>query len=164
MKALRIIMLVVTIALMITIFCLSAETAKESSATSRGLIKKVISVFVKDFYDLPLEKQNAIAAPFQFIVRKSAHFTLYFLLGVSSLISFLTYNKPNNKLKCLISAGFCLAYAVSDEIHQRFVPGRSGELRDVAIDFCGAVLGICIIMIGYKLLKRKGKRKFSNNC
>ena len=38
-----------------------------------------------------------------------------------------------------------LLYVVSDEIHQTFVPGRAGQLRDVLIDTCGVIIGICLI-------------------
>ena len=45
----------------------------------------------------------------------------------------------------MISLLICLIYAFSDEIHQLFVLGRSGEFRDVLIDFCGSILGYFII-------------------
>lgn len=62
------------------------------------------------------------------------------------------------KFSYLISSVICLAYAVSDEIHQYFVPGRSCELRDVFIDFSGSVLGIiliAIILIFFRNIKAK---------
>jgi VanZ family protein len=35
-----------------------------------------------------------------------------------------------------------IAYAVADELHQTFVPGRAGTLLDVGIDSVGVLLGI----------------------
>ncbi len=43
-----------------------------------------------------------------------------------------------------------LAYAVSDELHQAFVPGRQGSARDVAIDALGVLIGVLV----YRRLRR----------
>ena len=43
----------------------------------------------------------------------------------------------------LVSAGLAVVYALSDEYHQTFVPGRSGDLTDLLVDsagVCGAML------------------------
>ncbi len=42
--------------------------------------------------------------------------------------------------------GFVILYAVSDEVHQLFVPGRGGQLTDVIIDTAGAGAGLGIYM------------------
>jgi len=42
----------------------------------------------------------------------------------------------------LFSLGICVLYAVSDEVHQLFVPGRGRQVRDVLIDSAGAIVGI----------------------
>lgn len=47
-------------------------------------------------------------------------------------------------------------YATSDEIHQYFVPGRACMVEDVFIDTLGVILGILLIMLGKKIIK-KGK-------
>ena len=47
----------------------------------------------------------------------------------------------------LIAWGAAVLYSVTDEIHQMFVPGRSCELRDVAIDSCGVATGILLCTI-----------------
>ena len=53
----------------------------------------------------------------------------------------------------VLAAGFL--YAVSDEIHQTFVPGRSGEVGDVLIDTFGVLIGVCMVCIFF--LYGKGK-------
>jgi len=45
--------------------------------------------------------------------------------------------------------GLAALYALSDEIHQLFVPGRSFELRDLALDITGAAVGLA----GYSLIR-----------
>ena len=66
----------------------------------------------------------------------------------------------NNRKKVLISIGLAFIYACSDEIHQLFVGGRSGEFRDVLIDSCGAGFGIFVvwnICEIYKKIKKQNK-------
>ena len=49
--------------------------------------------------------------------------------------------------KAWIALAVSVVYATTDEIHQLFVPGRSGEVRDVLIDSLGALIGILIISL-----------------
>lgn len=48
---------------------------------------------------------------------------------------------------CIVIWSVILAalYASTDEFHQLFVPGRSGQFRDVLIDSCGAAAGTLIV-------------------
>lgn len=43
-----------------------------------------------------------------------------------------------------LALGICILYAISDEFHQLFVPGRGGQIRDVLIDSTGAIVGVAI--------------------
>lgn len=138
----RIVSAVLLISVMVLIFILSAETADESSDTSGSLIAAVISFFTPDWESLSEIQRAQLIAPFQFFVRKSAHFTIYAVLGMCSFLTFITYKKIPFKLRLAIICGVCLLYSVSDEMHQLFVPGRSGELRDICVDFSGSLAGI----------------------
>jgi len=42
---------------------------------------------------------------------------------------------------------FCVLYAISDETHQIFVPGRSAQISDVLIDSVGAIVGILMYLV-----------------
>ena len=56
----------------------------------------------------------------------------------------------------LVSVCIAVLYASTDELHQLFVPGRSGQVNDVLIDGCGAVIGALIIWgISYLIHKKK---------
>jgi VanZ family protein len=44
----------------------------------------------------------------------------------------------------LAAVALCVAYGVSDEVHQLFVPGRSAELADVAADAAGAAVAAAV--------------------
>jgi hypothetical protein len=61
----------------------------------------------------------------------------YLLLGRACLYGF----KPGKKAPWL-AWGLCILYAITDEIHQSFVPGRSSRVLDVGIDALGALLGL----------------------
>lgn len=143
----RIITAILLIALMITIFCLSAQTSTESAGVSGGFTFKFFSLFYRGFKDLTDVRQNEITHNASFIIRKLAHFSLYFIMGLLSFLTVITYKKIKFFLRPIISFAICVAYSVSDEIHQLFIPGRSGELRDVFIDSSGALLAILILFL-----------------
>lgn len=146
---------------MILIFCLSNQTADVSDNTSGSLIKAVVSIFLEGFEDLSEAKQQEIIEPFQFIVRKGAHFTAYFILGIFAFLSFGTYKSLPLPLRAILSLIICILYSVSDEIHQLYIPGRSGEVRDVLIDSCGSLLSVLIFFLIFRSAERKAYNKLS---
>lgn len=95
---------------------------------------------------------NISVNSFSFIIRKAAHFTEFFLLG---LVWYVIYSKYFNKIKLiLIVITHGLLTAILDESIQLFVSGRSGEIRDVLIDFSGIILAVSLMYI-YNLVCRK---------
>ena len=94
-----------------------------------------------------------IAGALNGIVRKMAHFSIYFVFSVLMYLFISRYNIKNKSVK-LSAVSICLLYAISDEIHQYFVPGRSCEIRDVFIDLCGILSGIILICL-IKQIKSK---------
>ena len=91
----------------------------------------------------------------QFIVRKLAHFVLYMVGGILLYNMYSSFNiERGYKLVLPVITG--VFYAMTDEIHQFFVEGRSSEIRDVLIDSLGIMIGICIIyLICYIINKKK---------
>jgi VanZ family protein len=69
------------------------------------------------------------------VLRKGAHLAEYAVLGL------LLMRAWARELPALTTA---VAYAVTDEIHQRFVQGRHSSPFDVAFDACGAALGLLL--------------------
>lgn len=57
--------------------------------------------------------------------------------------------------RLLIAWILCVGYAVSDEIHQSFVPNRSSDWRDVAADTAGAAAGLGAIAAAGRRLRRR---------
>lgn len=78
-----------------------------------------------------------------FLVRKSAHIIAYFILGILIYRALrITIRRWRTRTVASFALLSCSLYAVTDEIHQLFVPGRSGELRDVMIDSIAALVGV----------------------
>ncbi len=83
-------------------------------------------------------------------IRKCAHFTLYFLLGIS-FISLLKEFGLITKKSVIYTILFVFLYACSDEIHQLLVQDRSGQILDVVLDTFGG----CVSSVFYYYLWRK---------
>jgi VanZ family protein len=147
------------IIIMIIIFCHSAQTADQSSNASSTFIETVLSVVVPSFEEMPQSEKNEIIESLQFVVRKGAHFSIYFALGFCLFGAFNTYSFKT-KFKYLAALITCAIYATGDEIHQLFVPGRSGQITDVVLDTCGGALGsLLILIIIWALRKHYVKRE-----
>ena len=80
------------------------------------------------------------------LIRKLAHFTEYAILYV------LVFRATKNKIWGVLFAFF---YAITDEIHQLFVPGRNGSARDVLIDTAGAVFALTILWKFSQILPKR---------
>ena len=163
MQAYQWIFLVLTLAVMVTIFILSDQDAKKSSNTSSLLTKIAVRILYSDYDSAAPEIQQEMWSKASFMVRKTAHFSIYTMLGICASLAV-----GKRKLFTLKSLGvifFGFAYAASDEFHQRFVKGRSCEFRDMMIDTGGVTTGMLIsflIMGIIALWVRKRKRVNSN--
>ena len=62
-------------------------------------------------------------------------------------MSLMNTYKLKQKNRITISAIIGLLYAISDEIHQAFIPGRGPLVSDVVIDFSGVMVGMCIVLL-----------------
>lgn len=76
-------------------------------------------------------------------IRKCAHMFLYAVLG-TLLFLFLRWRTNHPHIITLLC---CYLYAVSDEFHQMFIPGRGATLTDTFIDLIGTVMGVLIVSI-----------------
>ncbi len=146
-KVFRIVTLLLLILLMTVIFNFSSQTANQSSQVSGRFTYKVFSVLYPHFDEMsPEEKQQTIDDA-MFYVRKTAHMGLYFVLGVLSFLTFVSYFKLPLYVRATLSFLLCVLYSCTDEFHQTFVAGRSGELRDVLIDSTGAFLSVVLLSL-----------------
>lgn len=146
----------VVIYIMILIFSFSAQTGEVSSGVSASVSRTIARLIVGGFSELSEAEKLAKIEALVPIVRKTAHFLIYCALGFFSFLSARTFFKesrrgfPTKRGLIGISA-FCFLYAASDEIHQLFVSERSGNVLDVLLDFCGALVGIGAAFLVFSL-------------
>ena len=129
------------------IFMFSAQDAEESDQLSFQVGVQVLTI-ANDTLDrgwtrAQIEHLSEIG---QHYIRKTAHFTEYFLLAIT--VAFPLYVYGLRGLQLMFFAGaFCVAFAGLDEYHQSFVDGRAPMKRDVLIDSCGVLFGLIITRI-----------------
>lgn len=125
---------------MTVIFYLSHQPAAESSDLSSGITQMIIQIIHIIVPTIEFHMDSL-----HFFVRKGAHFFAYFTLGLL-VVHALFVSRQRGLRGMLYALMLCALYATADEIHQLFIPGRSGEVADVLIDSTGASVGI--IMYG----------------
>ncbi|MCI8394412.1 MAG: VanZ family protein [Bacilli bacterium] len=116
------------------IFSFSAQQGSDSLELSNRF-----AIWMKQFFStfawIPFD--------WEFLVRKLAHFGLYFVLG-----AFAYWVSPeeskNRKRRIFCAFLLCILYAAFDECHQLFVAGRDGKIMDVFLDGAGSFFGILI--------------------
>ncbi|MBR6513651.1 MAG: VanZ family protein [Clostridia bacterium] len=133
------------------IFSMSAEPATDSTQTSGNTLRAILKVVYPGFCDMDEAQQQEIIDQNQYFIRKTAHFSIYMLLGALISLAMAQHIKRFS----LISFGIGALYAVSDEIHQYFVPGRSCQISDMLLDMSGVALGCLIIYFINKIRLKK---------
>lgn len=162
-KAKIIILTTITILWMVFIFSMSAKNATQSSSISGGFTYNILNTFFEQFRSIDKTTQNSIVEGLQFIVRKSAHFLAYAILGGLCFENLSVLDKLSKKKTFFIALLISVLYAISDEIHQYFVPGRSARVFDVMIDSAGVCLGICIVIFVLWIARKVMERKRGEN-
>ena len=158
--------LILTILVMVFIFLQSALPAELSEQES-GTIVLLLAGLLHADVDLV-----------SFVVRKAAHFAEYLALGVCLWLTVRDAlarrlermhgspedlsespipgcTTPQRMPSFFVPWAIGAFYAVTDEIHQYFVPGRSCELRDMLIDACGVAAGVVLC----RLISRNARRR-----
>ena len=133
----------------VVIFCFSAQDATASTTVSDGVLHKIAEICTAWIPADAAEIDSENHASMAFLIRKIAHFTLYFILGIFSAATMFSFTAKHHRS---LSAGwftawsFCIFYASTDEFHQLFVPGRTGRFLDIGIDSLGALLSSLLLL------------------
>lgn len=135
----KILLWAAVLSVMAAIFFFSSQNAAVSGKTSTGFTEKIIRAIGMD-KRLSDAEIAAAAEKLDYVVRKSAHFTIYAALGFFVFLLLSSYRHASAKT-LLYSIIWAFLYSCSDEIHQHFVPGRAMLARDVLIDTCGSFFG-----------------------
>ena len=149
----KIIYSILIIIVMVTIFMFSNQPADDSTKLSNGFIEKTIGNVYKLFDNNVTEEElDKIKENYATPIRKLAHVTIYFILGILVYLLLCEFNIETGKT-IILAFIICMSYSISDEIHQIFVPGRSGQVTDVILDSCSSFIGMMLI----KRVSRKYK-------
>ena len=137
---------------MVIIFMFSSQDYTNSFNTSKDFTEEIVSLFDNQTTHI---NTKTFTIKHHNTVRKFAHFAIYIVLGilVQNAISLSSI-----KWKFTASLILCVAYSITDEIHQIFVPGRACKWYDIAIDSVGSVVGIGLYMLViYSIFVKKSK-------
>lgn len=127
--------------LMVIIFVFSSQEATTSDGNSLPIAQVAYEIFEElSNQEIESNKEQEIINVINTFVRKSAHFLEYALLSFFIAFHIWACNKKANVI-FLLAIVISFLYASSDEFHQLFVDGRSGQFRDVLIDTWGALVG-----------------------
>ena len=135
---------VISIVWIVVIFSFSLQSGDESGALSSGIVAWIVGLFFpEDFTHIELV---------HFLVRKAAHFTEYFILGV--LLS-LTVREAKWRRAILAPWLMGTVVACCDETIQLFSEGRAGQITDVMLDTSGVFTGCMIFVLSLALIGRR---------
>lgn len=129
---------------MLVIFNFSNQQGTSSSGLSDRIIIKIAQIITQN--KLTEAEKEQIINKYSFIIRKTAHFISYFILGTLTII-LTTDLYSYNKKTFLFTLLFNFLYASTDEIHQLFINGRNGSFLDVLLDTTGALTAISLVFL-----------------
>lgn len=132
---------------MAVIFFFSAQDADSSTQLSDSVVS------------ITAGEENVGIRFFTVIVRKGAHFLEYAALGAALCFGFLGVFYEKRFRVFVFSALSGTAYAVTDEIHQYFVPGRACMAADVLLDGLGVISGVLALLLCIKIFRGLGKKQ-----
>lgn len=133
------------------IFYQSSKNAELSDVSSLHIVEMINRFLISVFGAGGVTVSN-------FIVRKSAHFIEYMVLGILFFKCF--FNGEKTKVVAFTAFLWGLGYSITDEIHQIFVSGRTAKLLDVLIDSTGIAIGLLLISL-FTFWRRKSRiRKY----
>ena len=143
---------------MFVIFFFSSMTGTDSNAKSKKTIDKALTETAVVSNNLKITNVNPeskrkvnIINKLNYPLRKCMHASIYCVLCVLFLNALRETKKLN--IWYFIAIILCFIYACTDEYHQTFVNGRTGQFKDVLVDTSGAIFGSIIYFVFYKFKK-----------
>ena len=130
------------------IFSLSAQNGEESSELSDSFVKDLLNLI-----GLNIDEG---------LLRTMAHCLEF--MGLSVLLFNAIYSTWKLKITFVLAFFGTVLYAVSDEIHQIFVPDRAFQISDIFVDSTGAFIGVTICFCILKIIlfiKERGNKNGS---
>ena len=154
----RILLTVLTLAVMGMIFFISTETAEQSDETSGYFTRQVIDVLYPDYAKYEKKQQQSLYDSIQTVIRKMAHYTEFAILGFLMRLCLESWF-GKRKWQTPVSWGLSTLYASTDEMHQILIDGRSGQWTDILLDSAGVLSGVLIAVLVLFLVRKRTTRK-----
>ena len=163
---LSIIILIFAILWAVGIYKLSIMNTQNSNGKSTD----IIAIFIEDTLEVTNEygitnshpTNSKLARVSQLInapMRKVMHASVYLVLAFLAIVFFnVLMNNKHYWIALILTLIISIGFAVSDEIHQTYVSGRTGQFLDVVIDSIGALVGI-FIYTTYYIVYKNGYKK-----
>ena len=146
---------VLTLGMCAIIFVFSAQDGDASMSTSGRFAMPIARLIASLQGGLSEKAFGELLDNVQVVVRKTAHFTEYAILGCLIFLLLTSYDiRRSLSLAEILTA----LYAAGDEIHQMLGGSRTGMWQDVVLDACG---GLCGILICRAVLRFREKRRIS---
>lgn len=161
-----ILVLILAIVWMFGIYKLSSMNTQNSNGKSTD----IIAIFIEDTLEVTNEygitnshpTNSKLARVSQLInapLRKVMHASVYLVLAFLAIVFFnVLMNNKHYWIALILTLIISIGFAVSDEIHQTYVSGRTGQFLDVVIDSIGALVGI-FIYTTYYIVYKNGYKK-----
>ena len=172
---LRALSLLCLLAICLIAFVFSNESSQKSNDQSSSAAQSLAQAAIENYHDLSERHKALLTDQLNTSLRKGAHAAEFALMGICAALFALTFlpaepkegmQASGKKRKALqsqaliwLAALFCLLYAVSDEVHQFFVPGRACLLSDIVLDSLSALSGILFIWGLFVALERRKNEK-----
>ena len=166
-KAIKItFVLICAVLWMVCIFKLSDMNSQKSNRKSSD----IIALFIEDTLDITNEYgitnshpsdsklarvSNLINPPLRKVMHASVYFVLAFFI---MLLLNIVFNHDYYVLSLILAIVLSSGFAMTDEFHQTFVVGRTGQMMDVIIDSLGAFVGI-MFYSSYHIVYKNGYNK-----
>ena len=145
---------VIPIFIAIVIFIFSGHNGNTSENISESFTRNLFPSIISDDVISFMER----------IIRKVAHYGIYFALGISVMMLYRSYfavfkgRHIGIAEQIFVPGTVCFVYSLTDELHQIFVPGRNGSFLDCLLDTAGALSGIIFMLVVLRVIKKISKK------
>lgn len=138
----------------LVIFYASSRTSNQSNGKSKKIIYDTVKITTTVTNKLKITNKdlsndkwiNHIVNKLNYPLRKVAHATVYFILSILIMLCLKSFGVEQKKA-LLLTIGICFIYSMTDEFHQLFINGRTGQFSDCLIDTLGATIGSILTKI-----------------
>ena len=137
----------------------SSESNNKSKSIVNETVEKIDIITKASSKTIKRHQSIAFIENSNYIFRKICHACIYLALSILVFHFLICFRKMKLYKYYILCFIICFLYACSDEYHQTFVVGRTGQFSDVLIDSVGALLGSGLSSVIYVFFRKKRRKK-----